>query len=79
MCLVLFAWAVRQEYFKELTDHDIRSTLERENMKFAEDQLTPFGIIDNHVDQLELEEQLREPDWEWSEKVAEYRPSNLWN
>ena len=79
MCLVLFAWAVRQEYFKELTDHDIRSTLEQENMRFAEDQLTPFGIIDNHVDQLELEEQLREPDWEWSEKVAEYRPSNLWN
>lgn len=78
MCLVLFAWTVRQDYFKELTDNDIRSTLEQENMKFVEDQLTPFGIIDNHVDQLEMEEQAREGDWEWSERVREYSRSNLW-
>jgi hypothetical protein len=48
-------------------------------MRFAEDQLTPFGIIDNHVDQFEIEEQAREADWDWSERVAEYKPSNLWN
>jgi len=30
MCLVIFAWMINQEYFKELTDNDIRKKLERE-------------------------------------------------
>jgi hypothetical protein len=46
MCLVLFAWAVNQQYFKDLTDADIRETLFADQMKMIEAELVPFGIVD---------------------------------
>jgi hypothetical protein len=50
MTLVLFAWLVRQDYFKELTDLDIRQRLYEERMKDVENNLLPFGIIDDGQD-----------------------------
>ena len=47
MCLVFFAWLTNQEYFKELTDIDIRKNLYELNQQAMEDQLVPFGIIDD--------------------------------
>ena len=47
MCLVFFAWLTNQSYFKELTDIDIRKNLYELNQQAIEDQLTPFGIIDD--------------------------------
>ena len=47
MCLVFFAWLTNQAYFKELTDIDIRKNLYELNQQAIEDQLTPFGIIDD--------------------------------
>jgi hypothetical protein len=51
MCLVFFAWLTNQDYFKELTDIDIRKNLYELNQQALEDQLTPFGIIeDGNID-----------------------------
>lgn len=50
MCTVLFAWLVRQEYFLELTDNDIRARLYEENMRMLEDDILPFGILDDGHD-----------------------------
>jgi hypothetical protein len=47
MCLVFFAWLSQQDYFKELTDIDIRKNLYKLNEQALEDELTPFGFIDN--------------------------------
>jgi hypothetical protein len=47
MCLVFFAWLTNQSYFKELTDIDIRKNLYELNQQAIEDQLVPFGIIDD--------------------------------
>ena len=47
MCLVFFAWLTNQAYFKELTDIDIRKNLYELNQQAIEDQLVPFGIIDD--------------------------------
>jgi len=47
MCLVLFAWLLRQDYFIELTDHDVRKKLYEENVKMIENEVLPFGIIDD--------------------------------
>jgi hypothetical protein len=47
MCTVLFSWIVRQDYFKEITDTDIREKLYNEKMKLIEDQMLPFGFIDD--------------------------------
>ncbi len=47
MCLVLFAWLSNQEYFKELTDIDIRKNLFNKNEQAIEDDVLPFGFIND--------------------------------
>ena len=47
MTLVVFAWITSQKYFQDLTDTDIRTALYEEQMKEVEEQLIPFGIIDD--------------------------------
>ena len=43
MCLVLFAWMVSQNYFKDVSNTDIRRRIAEE----IEDDFTPFGMIDD--------------------------------
>ena len=50
MCLIFFAWLSQQDYFKELTDIDIRKNLYKLNEQALEDELVPFGFIDNGRD-----------------------------
>jgi len=47
MCSVLFAWLVRQEYFKDITDDDLRQGLFEENQKMIEEDVLPFGFVDD--------------------------------
>ena len=44
MCLVLFGWLTRQEYFKNLTDVDIRKDIYEDEMKRIEEDILPFGF-----------------------------------
>jgi|TARA_E500000178_G_C16827968_1_gene664675 hypothetical protein len=50
MCLVLFAWACDQTYFKELTDVNIRAKMYAETQNQLEQDMSPFGFVDNGVD-----------------------------
>ena len=45
MCLVIYAWLVAQDYFKELTDQDIRKKLYHEQKNQIEQDMAPFGFI----------------------------------
>jgi hypothetical protein len=45
MCCVLFAWAMDQQYVKELTSVDLRQRLEQENENAMDENLLPFGVI----------------------------------
>ena len=47
MCLVLFAWLVAQEYFKEMTDNDIRKRIYEEQKNQIEQDMAPFGFVDD--------------------------------
>jgi hypothetical protein len=47
MCLVIFAWMTTQTYFRDLTDVDFRRKLEDFNREMIEDELVPFGFIDD--------------------------------
>jgi hypothetical protein len=47
MCLVLFSWATNESFFKDLTDSNLRKALYEDQMKQIEENLTPFGIIEN--------------------------------
>ena len=50
MCLVLFSWATDQRYFKELTDQDIRARLVDEQQNMLDQDMAPFGFIDDGLD-----------------------------
>jgi hypothetical protein len=47
MCLVIYAWLVAQDYFKELTDQDVRKRLYEEQKNQIEQDMAPFGFINN--------------------------------
>ena len=47
MCLVIYAWLVAQDYFKELTDQDIRKRLYEEQKNQIEQDMAPFGFMDD--------------------------------
>ena len=47
MCLVIYAWLVAQDYFKELTDQDIRKRLYEEQKNQIEQDMAPFGFIED--------------------------------
>jgi len=50
MCLVIYAWLVAQDYFKELTDQDIRKRLYEEQKNQIEQDMSPFGFISDGLD-----------------------------
>ena len=50
MSLVLFSWFSSQELFKELNNVDLRKNLYDSQMQQIEDDLTPFGFIEDGVE-----------------------------
>ncbi len=49
MCLVFFAWLTDQQYFKEMTDEDIRKRLFESQKENIEADMAPFGFIDDGI------------------------------
>ena len=50
MCLVIYAWLVAQDYFKELTDQDVRKRIYQEQKNQIEQDMAPFGFINDGLD-----------------------------
>jgi hypothetical protein len=70
-CLFIFAWAVDQQYFKELTDNDIRERMYREQKDQLEQDMAPFGFIDNGIDEPEVE--IDEYGTRWTTVVRDHK------
>lgn len=51
MNLVLFGWFVNTEMFVNMTDIRIKDMIHDERLKRIEEELVPFGIIDNGIDE----------------------------
>jgi len=51
MCLVIYAWLVAQDYFKELTDQDVRKRLYEEQKNQIEQDMAPFGFVSDGLDE----------------------------
>jgi len=62
MCLVIYAWLVQQDYFKELTDQDIRKRIYEDQRDQIEQDMSPFGFI---VDGLEEDSFVDESGERW--------------
>lgn len=76
MCMVLFAWLVMQEYFKEMTDQDIRRRIYEEQRNQIEQDMAPFGFIDDGLGDdtyIDSDGNL----WEYGDKQEEV--SYMWN
>ena len=50
MCLVIFSWLVAQDYFKEMTDNDVRKRIYEEQKTQIEQDMAPFGFIVDGLD-----------------------------
>ncbi len=69
MCLVIFAWLVAQDYFKEMTDTDVRKRIYEEQKNQIEQDMAPFGFILNGIE--DEDEFVDEEGDRWA-KVDEY-------
>ena len=49
MCLVSFAWAVAQDFFREMTDIDVRKAIYDEKDNQIEQDMAPFGFFSDGV------------------------------
>ena len=76
MCCVLFAWMTNQTYFKELTNVDIRERMFLEQQDQLEQDMAPFGFMDNGIDDPMGENIVDEYGQRWSPVVRDY--SNNW-
>ena len=52
MCLVIFSWLVAQDYFKEMTDSDVRKRIYDEQKNAIEQDMAPFGFICDGFDEM---------------------------
>ena len=58
MCLVLFGWLIRQEYFKDLTNSDIRQKFLADKEEMLDEEMLPFGFYDDGHDNTSKVEQV---------------------
>jgi hypothetical protein len=71
-CLFLFAWATDQQYFKELSDQDIRATMMKEQQDALEQDMAPFGFIVDGLEDENIGEMVDEYGTKWSPVVRNY-------
>tara|TARA_B100000424_G_scaffold131871_1_gene100052 strand:- start:5426 stop:7069 length:1644 start_codon:yes stop_codon:yes gene_type:complete len=71
-CLFIFAWASDQQYFKELTDSDIRKTMMREQQDALEQDMAPFGFIVDGLEDENVGEMVDEYGTRFSPVVRDY-------
>ena len=71
-CLFLFAWAVDQTYFKELTDMDVRQTMMREQQDALEQDMAPFGFVVNGLEEENTGQMVDEYGTKWNPVVRDH-------
>ena len=55
MCLVIFGWLSNQPFFKEMTDTNARQMLYEEQQNLIEQDMAPFGFVDDGTPEEEKE------------------------
>jgi len=64
MCLVIFGWLSNQPFFKEMTNTNARQQLYEEQEKLIEQDMAPFGFVDDGTPE-ELKEEIDEYGTVW--------------
>ena len=53
MCLVIFSWLVCQDYFKEMSDQDVRKRIYEEQKNQIEQDMAPFGFMSDGLEDMD--------------------------
>ena len=53
MCLVIFSWLASQDYFKEMTDNDVRKRIYEDQKNQIEQDMAPFGFLSDGLDSID--------------------------
>ena len=73
MCMVIYAWAVAQDYFIEMTEQSIRKELYEKDKRQLEEDMSPFGFIEDGTE----DEVIVEKDMVWT-LAADWAESSRW-
>ena len=80
MCLVIFAWLVAQDYFKEMTDNDIRKRIYEEQKNQIEQDMSPCGFLSDGLDDMEsIIDQDTGDRWMIASKSNRQETLEIWN
>jgi hypothetical protein len=82
MCLVIFSWLVAQEYFKEMTNNDVRKRIYEEQKNQIEQDMAPFGFISDGLDDVVSFVEPETGDrWMVANNDSQYQnqPMEVWN
>jgi len=71
-CLFIFAWVTDQQYFKELTDSDVRMTMMQEQQNALEQDMAPFGFVVNGLEDENIGNMVDEYGTKWAAVVRDY-------
>lgn len=67
MGLVLFAWLSDQQYFKDITNINTLMSLRERTDEELINELTPFGFVDDHTVDVELQFERNRDAWVWAD------------
>ena len=80
MCLVIFSWLIAQDYFKEMTNNDVRKRIYEEQKNQIEQDMSPFGFIVDGLDEMEA---FIEPEtgdrWMFATEENKLQTSEIWH
>ena len=72
MCMVIYAWAVAQDYFREMTDQSVRQELYEKDKDSLEEDMSPFGFINDGTEDEVIVEKEEGLVWNKAEVYDEY-------
>ena len=79
MCLVIFSWLVAQPYFKEMTDNDVRKRIYDEQKNQIEQDMSPFGFIDDGLEQEVMIDNHNGDRWLLANENNKIQTLEVWN
>ncbi len=80
MCLVIFSWLVAQDYFKEMTNNDVRKRIYEEQKNQIEQDMAPFGFISDGLEDMEVFVEKETGDrWMFADKKNDSNSLEVWN
>jgi len=78
--LVIFSWLVAQDYFKEMTDNDVRKRIYEEQKNQIDQDMSPFGFVVDGLEDMEVTVDYKTGDkWLLATPDNQLESHEIWN